>query len=121
MAGARFYYMRNVLHNHPDARCHTILQHTVGAMDRDSIVLIDETALADAGAHWEATQLDIFMMASLNAVERTENQWHVLLESVGLKVKCCYTYTDLLKDGVIVAVKAWNRVFRGAFQTPSNR
>ena len=106
MTGARFYYMRNVLHNHPDDRCHTILQHTVGAMDRDSIVLIDEMVLPDVGAHWEATQLDIWMMASLNAMERTEKQWRVLLESVGLKVKLLYTYTDLLKDSVIVAVKA---------------
>ena len=96
--------MRNVLHNHPDSSCQIILRQTVGAMDKDSMILIDEMVLPDTGAHWEATQLDIWMMASLNAMERTKKQWCTLLESVGLKMKKIYTYTDLLKDSIIVAV-----------------
>lgn len=48
----------------------------------------------------------MLMMMSLGAMERTTTQWHELLKSVGLKIQKIYTYTDLLKDSIIVAVKA---------------
>jgi len=102
--GAKFYYMRNVLHDHPDDRCQIILKQTIAAMDKDSVILIDEMALQDVGIHWQAAQLDVFMMLSLGAMERTVTQWHNLLGSVGLKIVKIYTYTDLLKDSIIVAV-----------------
>lgn len=53
------------------------------------------------------------MMASLKSRERNEKQWHLLLESVGLKVQKIYTYTDFLEDSIIVAVIALVRVLNG--------
>lgn len=75
-------------------------------MEKDSVILIDEMALPDVKVHWQASQLDIFMMLSLGAMERTVTQWHILLESVGLKIVKIHTYTDLLKDSIIVAAPA---------------
>lgn len=56
VTGARFYYMRNVLHDHPDDKCQIILKQTMSAMENDSVILIDEMALPDTGIHWQAAQ-----------------------------------------------------------------
>lgn len=98
--------MRNVLHDHPDDRCQIILKQTISALAKDSVILIDEMALSDENIHWQAAQLDVLMMSALGAMERTVTQWHKLLGSVGLRIVKIYTYTDLLKDSIIVAVPA---------------
>lgn len=74
------------------------------AMTEDSMILIDEMVLPDTSVHMEAAQLDMWMMSAVGAMERTKKQWYSLLESVGLRVDEIYTYTDSLKDSVIVAV-----------------
>ena len=102
--GAKFYYMRNILHDHPDGSCQIILKHIKAALGEDSVILIDEMVLQNKGVHWRAAQLDIMLMSIAGAVERTEEQWNTLLESVGLKVEKIYTYTELLQDSVIAAV-----------------
>lgn len=56
-----------------------------------SKVLINENVVPDTGAHWQATALDIVMMADFGAKERTGRQWHQLIESVGLKVVKIWT------------------------------
>ena len=78
----------------------------MSAMDKDSVILLDEMVLPDVGAHWQAVQLDILMMSAVAAVERTRKQWYALLEAAGLKVVKIVTYTALLKDSIIVAVPA---------------
>lgn len=39
------------MHDYPDDKCRTILQHTVAAMSADSVVLLDDVVLPDHGAH----------------------------------------------------------------------
>ncbi|MCJ1394031.1 hypothetical protein MMC18_006909 [Xylographa bjoerkii] len=104
--GARFYYLRNILHDYPDERCLLILKQLKDAMGKESVILIDEMVLQDSGAHWRATQLDLTMMACLGAMERTKKQWHALLEAAGLRIVGIHTYTELLQDSVIAAVPA---------------
>ena len=103
--GAKYYYLRNVLHDYPDEKCRIILRHLIEAMNKtSSIILVDEMMLPDSNAPWQATQLDITMMSALAAIERTRKEWFELLESAGLKVVEMYTYTKSLQDTVIALV-----------------
>ncbi|KAJ5163998.1 Winged helix-turn-helix transcription repressor DNA-binding [Penicillium coprophilum] len=89
--GARAYYMHSVLHDWPDELCRKILANTVAAMRPGySKVLVNENVIPDTGAYWETTSLDLIMM-EIGSGERTERQWHSLLESVGLKIVKIWT------------------------------
>lgn len=102
--GAKFYYMRAVLHDWPDEKCRIILQNIIPAMDKKSVILLDEMVLPDTDVHWHATQIDMTMMGSLAAVERTHAQWTSLLDSVGLKITNIYTYTPSIYESVMAVV-----------------
>jgi demethylsterigmatocystin 6-O-methyltransferase len=69
-----------------------------------SIILIDEIVLANGSAHWQAVQLDITMMASLGAMERSHAQWVSLLDAAGLIVENIFSYTEEAAESLIVAV-----------------
>jgi len=101
---AKFYYMRNILHDYPDDKCLVILSHCIAAMDSDSLILIDEMVLPTKGVPWQATQIDMTMMSALAAQERTIEQWYALLDRAGLKVVEIQTYEPALQDSIIVAV-----------------
>ena len=74
------------MHDYPDDKCMLILQHIIRAMDKVSVILIDDIVLPDKGAHWRQTQLDLTVMATLAAMERTERQWRNMLTSAGLVI-----------------------------------
>ena len=57
-----------------------------------SKLLINEYVVPDQGAHWVSTSLDMIMMASLSASERTEQRWRALLKSAGFEVVKIWTY-----------------------------
>lgn len=83
--------MHSVLHDWPDDLCRKILVNTVAAMRPGySKVLVNENVIPDTGAHWETTSLDLIMM-EIGSGERTERQWHALLESAGLKIVKIWT------------------------------
>lgn len=87
LKGARAYYMRYILHNWSDEECRTILRHLRDAMTPGySKILIHECVVADRGACWQHTALDLYMMALFATQERTESEWRALLESVGLRI-----------------------------------
>ncbi|KAF4449246.1 O-methyl transferase B [Fusarium albosuccineum] len=90
--GAKFYYLRECLHNHPDHKVRQILRHIKTAMTSDSVLLLDELVLPESGANSTATSLDMTMMVAFAAMERTEAQWRNLLEDVGLRFVHMYTY-----------------------------
>ncbi|KAM3065863.1 hypothetical protein ACMFMG_009913 [Clarireedia jacksonii] len=102
--GAKYYYMRNILHDWTDDKCLVILKHLKDALGPDSAILIDEMVIPETGAHWHATQIDMTMQFALAAKERTIDQWHALLAAAGLKAKNIVQYTLSLGDSVIVAV-----------------
>jgi demethylsterigmatocystin 6-O-methyltransferase len=96
--------MRNILHDYPDDKCLAILKNLESAMSKDSVILIDDMVLPNSNVHWQATQLDLTMMASLASVERTSAHWQALLDLAGMKVINIYTYTLSLQDSIIAAV-----------------
>jgi demethylsterigmatocystin 6-O-methyltransferase len=65
-------------------------------------LLIDEMIVPSSGAHWQAVELDIMMMAYLAGVERTKEQWDDLLHAGGLTIKEIFTYTSELGHGVML-------------------
>ncbi len=103
-AGARAYYMRNIMHDFPDSNAALILEQVKRAMSKDSVILIDDMIIPNKGVHWQAAQLDLTMMSTLAAIERTEKQWSSLLDTVQLKIKQIWTYRPELRDSIIVAV-----------------
>ncbi|KAL4789688.1 S-adenosyl-L-methionine-dependent methyltransferase [Aspergillus venezuelensis] len=106
ITGARIYYMRNILHDWPDAECIAILKHTAAALAPHSVILIDEMVIPNTGAHVHATQQDIALMSTLAALERTHDHWYSLVEKAGLKINRIYTYTVSLRESIIEVVKA---------------
>ncbi|KAI0885902.1 S-adenosyl-L-methionine-dependent methyltransferase [Annulohypoxylon maeteangense] len=103
--GAASYYFRSVLRNWPDQYARTILGHVRDAMDEHSLLLIDELVLPDRGAHRYETQLDLAMLAMLNAEARTRTHWNQLLAEVGFEVKDIVFYEEEAREAVIIAKK----------------
>ncbi|OTB00849.1 hypothetical protein M426DRAFT_323961 [Hypoxylon sp. CI-4A] len=103
--GAASYYFRSVLRNWPDQYARTILGIVRDAMNEHSLLLIDELVLPDRGAHRYETQLDLTMLAMLNAEARTEMHWKQLLAEVGLEVKEIVFYEEEAREAVIIAKK----------------
>ncbi|KAI1075527.1 S-adenosyl-L-methionine-dependent methyltransferase [Whalleya microplaca] len=55
-----------------------------------SRILISDCIIADENAAWQHVSLDFFMMALASAQERTEREWHALIDSCGLKIAGIY-------------------------------
>lgn len=102
--GAKYYYFRNIMHNLTDESCQKVLAHTKAAMGPNSKILVDDIVVPAQSAHWRTTQLDLLMMAALGAMERTEEQWHTLFGSVGLKVANKYIYDTVQGETVLEVV-----------------
>lgn len=83
--------MHSVLHDWPDNMCHKIISNLLPALRPGySKVLINENVIPNTGAYWEATSLDLIMMA-IGSGERTERHWRELLMSAGLRVVKIWT------------------------------
>jgi hypothetical protein len=91
-SGAKFYFMRGVLHNHPDQKVSMVLHAAKRAMAPDSILILDEVMLPEIGVGHDAAAHDMTMMAAFASMERTEAQWRVLVEEAGLKLTKTYMY-----------------------------
>jgi hypothetical protein len=48
--------------------------------------LINENVIPGTGADWQATALDLMVLALLSSRERTESDWRHLLDAAGLKI-----------------------------------
>ncbi|KAH8650058.1 O-methyltransferase-domain-containing protein [Xylariales sp. PMI_506] len=90
--GAKFYYMRRILHDWSDEESVKILQHLAAAMSKDSYILVDEVVLPDVNAHWQAAMQDISMGILTAGKERTRRQWENLVKESGLTVREVHTY-----------------------------
>ncbi|KAJ5817766.1 hypothetical protein N7447_007774 [Penicillium robsamsonii] len=102
--GAKFYYLRAILHDWEDDKSVEILKQIIPAMSEDSQILIDDLALPNTGVHWWSTCIDMQMYIMHGAMERTVDQWYALLDKAGLKVKEIKTYSPVMRNSVIVAV-----------------
>lgn len=103
--GAKFYYLRNVLHDWPREKAVAILSRVREAMEPGvSQLLVDEIVLPNSGAHWQATAMDMIMMMGVGARERTVDEWVDLLDEAGLRVMGIHTYLPRHQDSIIQAV-----------------
>lgn len=85
---AKAYYFRAIFHDWPDKACQDILRNTVVGMKRGySKILIDELVLPDEGVSPIGAFMDLTMLAIETGSERTSQQWHDLLGSVGLRIE----------------------------------
>ncbi|TGO15597.1 hypothetical protein BTUL_0038g00270 [Botrytis tulipae] len=101
--GAKFYYLRAILHDHLDDKAIFILKNIMQVMNKDSLILLDEMVLPNYNVDWFATQTDLTMLAAFGSMERTEAQWKSLLDGVGLKVRRIVTYTHAFRLSIIAA------------------
>ncbi|KAH7138903.1 S-adenosyl-L-methionine-dependent methyltransferase [Dendryphion nanum] len=101
--GAKFYYLRHILHDWADEDCVRILKNLVPALGAESYVVIDEVVFPDTGAPWQAAYMDLAMMSTLGAKERTRSEFESILEEAGLRVIDIHQY-DPKTTSVILAV-----------------
>lgn len=81
--GAAIYLTRRLLHDHTDTDAATILRMIVGAMDKDSRILIEDMMVPDLygeESEWFVNHADIVMLACLNSKERSLAQWNQLVK-----------------------------------------
>lgn len=55
------------------------------------MLLIPGKVVADENAAWQHVSLDLFMMALASSHERSEREWHELLDSCGLRINAIYS------------------------------
>ncbi|CZR52669.1 uncharacterized protein PAC_02546 [Phialocephala subalpina] len=104
--GAKFYYLRNILHDYADEKCILILKSLIPALDKELKILIDDMVLPNMGVHWHATSVDITMVAALGSQERTADEFRSLVEKAELRILETYTYTWPVMNAVMVLVPA---------------
>ena len=102
--GAKFYYLRHILHDWPDNNCIRILQSIIPAMSSDSLILIDEVVLPDSKVPWQVSAMILSMMACLGGTERSKEDWESLLDRAGLKMVHVHRYDDFKFHSIVAAV-----------------
>ncbi|KAJ9610291.1 hypothetical protein H2200_005068 [Cladophialophora chaetospira] len=105
MRGAKFFYLRRILHDWPDEDCLKILAHLKDAMADgrgESRILIDEVVLPDMGAPWQAFMQDLSMGILFGGKERTRAEWEALVGKAGLSIAEVKIYSPTSCAGVIV-------------------
>lgn len=105
ISGAKYYYLRAILHDHADDKCLEILKNVVDAMSDESFLLLDEIVVPNENVEWYVTQTDLAMMVQFSSMERTEHHWRELLAKAGLLVQSITTYTYGFRLSIIRSVK----------------
>lgn len=105
LTGAKYYYLRAILHNWDEDKAVQILASIVPAMSADSLVLIDEVVIPDKGAHVWPAGLDLQMLTLFGGSERTGVQWDALLKKAGLKPVAVKKYAPVMASCVIFAAR----------------
>jgi hypothetical protein len=101
LIGAKFYFLRGVLHNHPDHKVKRLLMNVKAAMSPDSILLIDEMVLPESHVNSYAASMDMTMMAAFAASERSEEHWRRILDEAGLTLFKLYAYNPVSYENVM--------------------
>ncbi|KAL8860048.1 MAG: hypothetical protein Q9178_003597 [Gyalolechia marmorata] len=103
--GPKTFLIRQVLHDWPDHECKKILENLAAAMQPGfSKILINEFVLADFEASDFITAIDLVMMGMSGGMERTKNQWHSLLASVGLRIEKIWTQDEITESVIEVVL-----------------
>jgi demethylsterigmatocystin 6-O-methyltransferase len=102
--GAKFYYLRHILHDWSDEDSIRILQNLIPALSSESRIVIDEVVLPDTNVPWQCAFMDLTMSSSLGGCERSREEWDKLLSRAGLQIEEIHTYDDVRRHSVIVTV-----------------
>ncbi|EAT84436.1 hypothetical protein HBH56_044220 [Parastagonospora nodorum] len=102
--GAKFYYLRHVLHDWPDNDCVRILKNTISAMGPESLILLDEAVLPEMKVPWQVSSMNMLMMALHSGMERSKGDWESLLDRAGLKIAHIVKYDDVKHHCIVAAV-----------------
>lgn len=102
--GAKFYYLRHILHDWTDEDSVRILQNIIPALTSESRIVIDEVVMPDTKVPWQCAFMDLTMSSSLGGRERSRDEWDILLSSAGLQIEEVHTYDNVVKHSVIIAV-----------------
>jgi demethylsterigmatocystin 6-O-methyltransferase len=102
--GAKFYYLRHVLHDWPDEDCIRILKNIVPAMGPESLILLDEVVLPETKVPWQVSSMHLLMMALHGGMERTREDWESLVDRAGLEVAHIIKYDDVKFHSIVAAV-----------------
>ncbi|PSN67179.1 S-adenosyl-L-methionine-dependent methyltransferase [Corynespora cassiicola Philippines] len=102
---AKFYYLRHICHDWPDAECVKILQAILPAMGPESKLVIDEVVVPDEKVPWQVAYMDITMMAALGGVERTKTEWENLLDLAGFKIVHINKYDEKMQSALVSVPK----------------
>ena len=102
--GAKFYYLRHILHDWNDKDCVRILQNLIPALTSESRIIIDEVVLPNIHVPWQCAFMDLTMSASLGGCERNRDEWGALLGRAGLEIVDVHTYDDVRRHSVIIVV-----------------
>lgn len=104
VCGAKFYYLRHVLHDWTDEDCIRILSNIIPAMGPESLILIDEVVLPDSKVPWQVAIMNLSMSACLGGMERSKEDWTNLLGRAGLKMVDVHKYDDVKFHSIVTAV-----------------
>ncbi|KAK0876284.1 hypothetical protein LTR87_009864 [Friedmanniomyces endolithicus] len=86
-AGARVFFLSNILHDHPDDVCHTILGNIRAAMTPgNSKILISDMIVPEIDPPLRQLDSDITMFFLSGGAERSPSEWTELIKTAGLKV-----------------------------------
>lgn len=102
--GAKFYYLRHILHDWTNEDSIRILQNLTPALSSESRILIDEVVLPDTNVPWQCAFMNLTMSSSLGGCERSRDEWDSLLNRAGLRIEEVHAYDDVRRHSVIVAV-----------------
>ena len=84
---ANIYFIRDVLHDWPDRAAIQLLSQTAEAMEPGrSRLLIEDHVVEVENVHHTPAAADILLMLILNGIERTLEQWTMLLKESGLRI-----------------------------------
>ncbi|KAL4935304.1 hypothetical protein BDV06DRAFT_228946 [Aspergillus oleicola] len=104
--GARVYYLHWILHDWSDDKAREILKNIIAAMEPGySRLVINDKIIPDRNCGYASACLSIMMMVQVGSVERTEQQWRELLNSVGLTDLSFHQPPADGAEGIIVATK----------------
>ncbi|KAH9827229.1 S-adenosyl-L-methionine-dependent methyltransferase [Teratosphaeria destructans] len=121
VVGARFYYMKNVMHNLSTDKAILVLRNQAAAMTQSSRLLVYERfkSVQNKPGTPEALDFnsiipqDVFMMGMFSSQERDEQQYRNLLRDAGFQVvevhgvkgvegrECAYTSHDRIIEAVL--------------------
>ncbi|KAK3720353.1 hypothetical protein LTR37_003764 [Vermiconidia calcicola] len=103
--GAAAYMFRHCFCDWPDEECLKILDNHIPAMQGfESRLLLSDLVLPDEGADASKTLRDINMM-QCSGKERSEKQWHALLDKAGFRIVHIYCKDDAYNSLVEAVLK----------------